>query len=549
MLRLGTLILTAVLLLPSGVASQRQEGRSVAACPTCPTSPGGSAETAEAQVFRETFRVILDYSLSELNDSTLWERAVDGLVDSLDDPYAAVLDPDEVSAFREETTGNYGGIGIQITQLNDSVTVTAVFRGSPAEEAGIQEGDRIVRVDEEWAEGWTAGDASDRIRGRVGTKVDVYVRRNGVREPIRHPISRGEIHLSAVTATTLEDSIAYVLVDRVARNSAAELDSVLTLHRNDRGLVLDLRRNPGGYLDEALRLADLFLEDGKILASTRSRRPGPGGEKVEERGYARSPARVSGMPIVVLVDRFTASAAEILAGALQDHDRALVLGERTFGKGVVQTILPLPAGRQFRLTTGEWYTPLGRSLHRPRDRQGRPLPDSVEPPMFRSAGGRELRGGGGIFPDLEIADDTLTLAERDLLDAANQAEVSLGLEITEFAFDRAQRVRGGEASPDLSEDEVAGFIQELASAGIPEEILANPSIRSYLGWRTRIALAQRLQDDRRAVEARIERDPVLATALELLEKARTPEDLFSLAAAEPVSAPVLETEERPAHGG
>lgn len=490
---------------------------------------GAPEGSAEADVFRETFRAIRDYSLASVNDSTLWEQALAGMLEALDDPYARVMTPKEVNSFREETTGNYGGIGVQITTLNESVTVTAVFRGTPADEAGILEGDRIVRVDDAEAEEWTASDAADRIRGQIGTTVDVYVRRDGFDEPILHRIERGEVHLSAVTAAELPGGIGYIGLDRVARHSAVELDSALAVLEDARGIVFDLRRNPGGYLDEALSLADLFLEKGDVIASTRSRGPGRSGKLIEESGYARRPAQVPEKPIVILVDRYTASAAEIISGALQDHDRAVVLGERTFGKGVVQTILPLPAGRQLALTTGEWYTPLGRSLHRPRDRAGRPLPEDPDTfPVFRSESGRPLQGGGGVFPDIEIADDTLMLAERELVNAANEAGISLPLRIAEFAFAAAQAARDGRGATDVTETAFAGFMDALAADGLPPESAANPEARDYLLWRVRIALAQRLNDEEHVLEYRMERDPVLAEAVRLVRAAPTQALLLEL---------------------
>jgi carboxyl-terminal processing protease len=523
----GSLVLLVALFAPSAAGAQSSQSRARPTRTSGATSGADSGAVAEAEVFRETLRAIRNHSLSPFSDSTLWEKALQGLVESLDDPYAAVLTPDEVDSFREETTGNYSGIGVQITELNDSITVTAVFRGSPANEVGLLEGDRIVRVNDDPAEDWTASDASDRIRGEAGTTVRVYVRRDGVAEPILHSIERGEIHLSAVTAVMLShDSVGYIGVDRVARNSAAEVDSAFTVLADARGIVLDLRRNPGGYLDEALKLADLFLEEDVLLASTRSRRPGPDAETIEQRGYARTTARIPDKPIVVLVDRFTASAAEILAGALQDHDRATVLGERTFGKGVVQTILPLPAGRQLRLTTGEWYTPLGRSLHRPRDRSGRPLPDPDTFPIFRTKGGRELSGGGGVFPDLAIPNDTLKLPEREVLDAANEAEVNLTVALAEFAFGEAQAARRGEGPSALSDEVFGQFLDTLVEAGVREEALMDPVGRAYLRWRADVAFAQRLNDELRILEERIKRDRVLAEAVKLLEESRTPADVF-----------------------
>jgi carboxyl-terminal processing protease len=242
-------------------------------------------------------------------------------------------------------------------------------------------------------------------------------------------------------------------------------------------------------------------------------------------------ARVQDLPVIVLVDEYSASAAEILAGALQDHDRALVLGDRTFGKGLVQTILPLPYGRQVRLTTAEWFTPLGRSLHRPRDRENRLLPETTDSlPTFASSGGRTLQGGGGVFPDLTIPDDTLTLSEREFLNAAARAEIPLAIRVQEFAFDQSQLTRRGEAPEAISEEAFVGFVASLVEEGLEPGSLDDPAARRYLDWRVRMAFFERLERLDRAFEIRAERDVVLARAMELLGRASNQAELFAIAA-------------------
>ena len=307
--------------------------------------------------------------MDEFNDSLLWEAAIDGLIESLDDPYAELFTPAESDAWEEQTTGNYSGIGLQITLLNEEVTVTGVFRGFPASEAGIVIGDVIVGVNDTEVTSWSTEVAADSIRGPVGSEVRVRVRREGYVEPLEFEITRAEVHVQAVESGILKENIGYIAMDRVARGAAEEMDSVLGEMEDTRGLIIDLRRNPGGFLDESLMLADLFLEPGSTLASTVQRAPGRAADEPEEESFNDQwPMRVPDLPIIVLVDGFTASGAEILAGALQDYDRALVLGDRTFGKGVVQTVMELPHGRRLRFTTGSWLTPLGRSLQRDRDR-------------------------------------------------------------------------------------------------------------------------------------------------------------------------------------
>jgi carboxyl-terminal processing protease len=486
------------------------------------------AISSEARVFEATLRAIRDFALTSHADSVLWEKAIDGLIQGLDDPYATVLTPDEVRAFQEESTGNYAGIGVQITELNEAVTITAVFRNTPADRAGLQVGDRIVGVNEDRANGWTVEDASNRIRGEPGSTVRVLVSRDGISTPIPHDIRREQVHIPAVTSERIFDDLGYILLDRVARNSAAEVDSVLREMDGSRGLILDLRRNPGGYLDESLTLADLFLDRGSVLVTTRSRNPGNNAAVSEESAYARRAAQLPGVPLIVLVDRFSASASEIVAGALQDHDRALVIGERTFGKGSVQSVLPLPAGRLIRLTSGEWYTPQGRSLNRPRDREGRVI-ESDEIPEFTSRAGRKLLGGGGVFPDVEVANDTLSTREQELISASVEAEIPLTLRIQEAAFDASQAVRqSGDLDAELPEAAFAGFRDGLLQSGLPASAL-NEETEAYLRWRLEVAFYQRLDRTDRSLEVQARRDPVLAEAVRLLREATDQEDLFARA--------------------
>jgi carboxyl-terminal processing protease len=489
--------------------------------------------SAEEEVFYGAFETIADYHLSTYSDSALWDLALDGLLRSIDDPYATVFSPDEFDEFEEQTTGNYAGIGVTITQLSDAVTITGVFRGTPADRIGLLVGDVIVGVDGEDATEWTTGDASARIRGEVGTSVEVSVAREGYDEPIPHNITRYTVHVSAVRHDVLESGVGYIAIDRVARNSARELRDAIVDLADTEGIVIDLRRNPGGYLDESLSMADLFLSPGQRLASTKSRDPRRGGQR-EESWDARTPPILPDVPFVVLVDRFTASAAEIVTGALQDHDRALVLGERTFGKGVVQTLMPLPRGYQIRLTTGSWHTPLGRSLHRQRDAAGRAIPEDPDTiPTVTTASGRTLLAGGGIFPDVEIANDTLKLVERELVVATQSAEVPLGLRIEEFAFARAQASRSGGEPADLSDRDFDDFVAGLVDEGMPEEAVADPVARAYLNWQTRISVAERLDDFALATAFRMERDRVLAEAVHLLTISRSQPDLFRAAAEGP----------------
>lgn len=535
------------LFIPLGV--EGQAGDTIQGQPTVSRDSDIPAVT-ESQVFLGAFKSILDYHQTTFSDSALWENALEGLLEGLDDPYAEVFTPEEFGAFEENNTGDYAGIGVQITRLNQRVTITAVFRQTPADQVGLMVGDRIVAVDGNDSRDWSVDQARDSIRGEVGSVVELTIERQGLSESMTLPLQRDQVHVSAVTATLFQDSLGYIQVDRVARGSAAEVDSAFVVLKDAKSIILDLRRNPGGYLVESLNMADLFLEPQQSLASTRSRTPGEANAMSEQSFQARLPARIPHKPLVILVDEYTASAAEIVAGALQDHDRAAVLGERTFGKGVVQTVLPLPGERRIRLTTGDWMTPLGRSLHIPRDLEGRPLTESSDSfPVVQTAAGRSLRADGGVFPDLLVQDDTLTTPEQRLLIESARAGVPLGLRIAEFAFQEARKALEGAGPQELDPASVEKLVEALRKEGVPGDVMDHPEVRQYLDWRARIDFANRVDHQDHALEFLSERDRVLASAIRFLENAGTQSELFAAVEAEAAaSAGETRAEESAASG-
>jgi carboxyl-terminal processing protease len=515
-----SMFFVTVLLVPPLQGQDRQSRR-----------PSADSPPDQAEVLAGAVRAISRMHMEEFSDSLLWEAAIDGLIASLNDPYAELFTPQESERWEQETTGNYSGIGLQITLLQESVTVTAVFRGFPASEAGIAVGDVIVGVGEEDSSDWTTEEAAQSIRGPAGSDVRVLVRRDGYDEPLEFDITRAEVHVPAVSWGVLESDIGYVAMDRVARGAAEEMGAALEELEDARGLIIDLRRNPGGFLDESLMLADLFLKPGSTLASTVQRSPGGTASSPDTDSYSdRFPEQVPDLPIVVLVDGFTASGAEILAGALQDYDRALVLGERTFGKGVVQTVMELPHGRRLRFTTGSWLTPLGRSLQRDRDSQGRPVAEEDgQHPLVVTAGGRELVNGGGIFPDLEVAEDTLVIAEQELIRTTSEMQFPLALRLTEFGFQVASARRAAGESASVNDAEFEAFMTVLGEEGLPAELTSDPAVRSYMHWRARIAVAQRMDDVGAEADIRAERDLPLTEAIRLLTTTSTQVELFQVA--------------------
>jgi carboxyl-terminal processing protease len=273
------------------------------------------------------------------------------------------MDPEQYRILTSDTQGGFGGIGVEIDVRDGWLTVHGVFEGGPADRAGIQPGDRFLTIDGRQARDMPISDAVRVMRGEPGTSVPVSIRREGAEDAIRLTLTREIIRVDAVEARILPDRVLHLRLKAFQGTTTEELRRALdaaverTAERGGlRGVLLDMRRNPGGLLDEAVRVSDEFLESG-VIVSTRGR----GGRLLSEASAHRAGTRPN-WPMVVLVDNYTASAAEIVAGALRDHGRAIVVGSRTWGKGSVQNIIELPDGSALKLTVARYYTPSGRSI-------------------------------------------------------------------------------------------------------------------------------------------------------------------------------------------
>jgi carboxyl-terminal processing protease len=349
--------------------------RSVAGALILPAVVGGFALQAWGgregeQMFHEVVSRIATQGLDSLTDAQLYEKAARGLLAEIGDPYADLFSPEQLAAFsREALRNSYTGVGMQITLVRDTATVTRVFAGSPAAEAGVRPGDRVVRVGTEGVTGIPLEQVTQRLLGTPGTRVEVEYHRPRV-GPVQHTFVRERVKLPSVGyAVMLEEGIGYVPLDGFNDTSGEEvLRALVDLRkRGATSYVLDLRGNTGGSLDQAVRIAGLFLRPGQQVLRADFR--GAPDETYE----ARTQPVIPDAPLVVLTDEESASASEIVAGALQDHDRAVVIGATSFGKGLVQDIFQLEGGWALKLTTGRWYTPSGRTIQRERriNAQGR----------------------------------------------------------------------------------------------------------------------------------------------------------------------------------
>ena len=491
-----------------------------------------------ARLFDDVLRHIDAYYVDSIGETELYHHAIDGLIEQLEDPYTALLEGKDFKRLTETTTGNYGGLGIQIDVRDGWITVVAPLPDTPAERAGIESGDQIIEVDGVSTEGWTSDQAVSTLRGADGSKVAIGIRRAGGASTLTFDITRAVIHVRSVPpGTLLDDGIGYLSLNPVSEASADELkrEIVALRARGMRSMVLDLRRNPGGLLNQGVAVADLFLDPGQEVVSTRGRARGSTREFP-----AHNAQQWPDMPIVVLVNRFSASAAEIIAGALQDHDRAVLIGETTFGKGLVQTLYRLGSSTALKLTTARWYTPSGRTIQRYQAGIGRQrhlaLVDSVPEDdttgtVFRTDAGRPMRGGGGVTPDISIATDTLTTDEQNFVRTLGEdlpryrdAITSYALELKDegsisdpaFTVTRAMRhalyTRLTERGATLSESDFD------AAGKLVDDQLAYEIARYVFG---RDAEFQRRYHD----------DSQIQAALDLLRRATTPEQLMALAAA------------------
>ncbi len=420
------------------------------------------------RLFEQVFSHVSRYAVDSLNDDDLYRRAAEGLLSELPDPYSALLVGSERSTLTEQTSGNYVGIGVQVDLRGGTIMVVSAYPDSPADRAGIRTGDRIVEVDGTLVSASDLGETARLLRGEPGSKVVVRVRRAGVDGLLSFEVTRAEVHRRAASAGILyEGGVGYVALSRVAERSAEELHHVIDSLRGIgmQSLVLDLRGNPGGLLEEGVAVAELFLDPGVSILETRGRTT-----SVQQRYVDQQPQPWANLPLVLLVNEGTASAAEIIAGALQDHDRALVVGQPTYGKGLVQSVFGLEQGASLRLTTGRWYTPSGRTIQRP-DRGAGPVngvamvpSDTV--PEFRTPAGRVIKGGGGIVPDVVVQRDSLPPEERAFLEGLGSRLPSYRNAITTLAL--RVRERGTVTSADfvITPALRAELVANLEEAGI-----------------------------------------------------------------------------------
>lgn len=309
-------------------------------------------------LFSEVLEKIQEEYVDEIDQSEVMDSAINGVLQSLD-PYSGYMNPEIFQESQTETSGEFGGLGIEVSMEAGVVKVIAPIDDTPASRAGIKSGDYIVRINGDQVQGKTLMEAVNLMRGPVNTSIEITVRRKGLKKAKIFKITREIIEIQSVASKLINDKIGYLRLRAFNENSSSQLKKeILDLEKNDKlvGYIFDLRNNPGGLLSQAIKISDFFLEDGEIV-STKGRK-----NKENRKFFAKKGDRIKGKPMIVLINNGSASASEIVAGALKDQKRAILLGENTYGKGSVQSIIPLKNKGAIRLTISKYYLPSGKSI-------------------------------------------------------------------------------------------------------------------------------------------------------------------------------------------
>jgi len=515
--------------------------RSVVAALLLPALVGGFALQARGgrdgeQLFHEVLSRVATAGLDSLPDAELYEKAARGLLVQIGDPYAELFTPEQLAEFsRQALRNSYVGVGMQITLVRDTAVVTRVFLGSPAARAGVQRGDRIVLVDGGDATGLPLDQVTSRLLGTPGTRVEVEYLRHGT-GPVRHAFVRERVNYPSVAyAVMLEPGIGYMPLESFNDTSGDEVRAALVALRKSgaRAFVLDLRGNTGGSLNQAVAITSLFLRQGQEVLRAEYR------NAPDEVYAARAAAVLPDAPLVVLTDGESASASEIVAGALQDHDRAVIVGTQSFGKGLVQDVFQLEGGWALKLTTGRWYTPSGRTIQRPRrlTPEGRLVEvreDTAPPPVFRSDAGRPVYGGGGITPDVVVRPDTLESGERALMRVLAPRGAAVNVALQELATDLSEGAVPGARADAAWRDRLYALLQ---THGVRVDRATYDAGAPLVDRLLEGRVAEMAFGDSAAFRLAVPRDRQLQEAVEVLRGASSQNDALARVVARPARTP------------
>jgi carboxyl-terminal processing protease len=516
------------------------------------SSRSGNDTFEQLRKLKDAFIIINQQYVDDVSASNLVEEGIRGMLDALD-PHSAYISRAELQEIQESYQGSFGGVGIYFEVVRDTARVISTIGEGPSEKAGVLAGDRIVAINDSASVGWTADQVREQLRGEIGTQVRMTVQRAATGRQQTVQITRDRIPLYTVDAAYMvDDQTGYIRINRFAMTTYEEfMDSMTELRSQGMNrLVLDLRSNPGGIMEGAIRMVDEMLGGSEMIVYTQGRDPGAAAQFRSRRGGS-----FGNEPVIVLVNEYSASASEIVAGALQDHDRALIVGQRTFGKGLVQNQFPLPDGSVLQMTVARYFTPSGRLIQTPYEtgdqddyiamkfkdydavnfdptRYADEMPDSL---TFRTANNRIVFGGGGILPDQIVARDTATtlrVVNGSMIDATFAREYFSRNEQTlrtRWTDQRAEFI----STFQVSDAMWRGFREQLSEGGIrvtqdagevsvSEGVILESELnryRNHIETLIKGRIAQELFGSRAWFEVYRNIDPELNAALALWERA------------------------------
>jgi carboxyl-terminal processing protease len=491
------------------------------------------------RVLQEVVDRVESSFVDDVDMEGLYNSAIDGLLRDLGDPHSSFLPASDYENLRIRTEGEYGGVGLEVIDRGGYVTVVSPIPGGPGGRMGIRTGDQFFEIEGVRADTMVTDEAVELLRGRPGDTVTIQMLRPGVEEPIEFTIAREVIRLKAVPfAQMLEDGVGYVPLLTFRETSATEVRAAVDslLQEGMTGLVLDLRGNPGGLLDQGIAVTDLFLAPGQSVVETRGR-----ADDQNQTFPSSTPDRFPGLPVVILVDGSSASASEIVAGALQDYDRAVLIGEASFGKGSVQSLFRLTGGDVLRLTTAKWFTPIGRSIHLESQDRGETEPSHmlsiagqiVQPssiegrPTFESESGRTLYGGGGITPDLLVAPETLVPREADAVRGLFARAGAFSLTLFNYAVGYVAEHPELEIGFTVSTAELEAFYTMLPEYGATIDRADFDNAERFVRYHLEREIALQAWGDPGAFIQLLSHDLQLLRAVEILGSAPTPGQLIT----------------------
>jgi carboxyl-terminal processing protease len=495
---------------------------------------------ANIERFIQVLTKVRDHYVEPVTTDKLMDSAIRGMLRTLD-PYSQYLDKEEAERLETTTHGSFGGIGISIGIRDSWVTVISPIEGTPAWRAGIQGGDRIIKIDGASTEGLSLDDAMKKMRGEKGTKVELSIFREGRDKPMDFTITRDIIQIKSVPyAGVLSNGVGYIRLSNFSERSREEIDAAIAKieKQNPRGLILDLRYNPGGLLSQAVEVSEEFTPRGKKIVYTRGR------DATQNRDFYSSAGDPhTKYPLIVLVNQWTASASEIVSGAVQDLDMGVVVGQPTFGKGLVQTVIPLTRsvrGPKLKLTTAKYYTPSGRCIQKEEqlkdgalasedeeddaEDEEVSLPDSLQAkkplPEYKTEMGRIVYGGGGIVPDIEIDEIKFPRLVEDI-----ESKQIFFKYAVKYASKHKEAPAGFTVTPAMRED----FAQLLKAEKFEFQADSLAQAQRFIDTGIRREIARRYSGDEEAYKVALEDDEQVRQAAGLIDRAATLPKLLALA--------------------